>query len=270
MKPSVQDVWDMVAGIAPPELAEKWDNIGLQAGDPEMEVTRTMLALDITPGLFKSAMKADVQMVITHHPVIFHPLKNLLLSNTVPRLITPFIEKGIAIAAVHTNLDAATGGVNDVLADTAGLIERKPLIPAPDDFPGAGIGRIGRLAKPERADRFISKFCKALKIDAATVVGDTEKEIVTVAVCGGSGSDMWPYVLEMKADLFITGEIKHNIAVEAAVHGIIAVDAGHWATEYPVIPVLAKRLREIAHEKKYQLEVLVFDSENNPFKMTVF
>jgi dinuclear metal center YbgI/SA1388 family protein len=229
-----------------------------------------MLALDITPGLVKAALSSDVQMVVTHHPVIFHPLENFLFSSPVPRLVMPFLEHGIAVASAHTNLDAVAGGVNDVLADIAGMTEREPVIPASGNFPGAGIGRIGHLARPVAASDFLEKLCADLQVKDIRVAGNIGKDVFRVAVCSGSGSGIWPHVIDRKPDIFITGEVKHNIAVEADLLDIIVADAGHWATEHPVIPALAHRIRNMAADRGWQLETVVFASESDPFNMISF
>jgi dinuclear metal center YbgI/SA1388 family protein len=257
---------EAMAEIADPALAEAWDNPGLQVGDPDAPVNHLMFALDVTEDLYEDAVAHKVQMIVSHHPPLFNPLKSLDFSSPVPRLLLPFIRSGIAIASAHTNLDSAAGGVSDVLADMAGLLNRKPVFPS-SEGDGAGLGRIGELPGPELARNFLERFCDSLKVDSVMVAGNLEKQIRRVALCGGSGSGLWPAVLSLDCDMFITGEVKHNVAVEAVMFNRIVVDAGHWATEHPVVSVMYERFCGLASRKRWNVDISVFEGERPPLSM---
>lgn len=157
------DIVKMMDAIAPPSLAEDWDNPGLLLGDPAQEVTRVLLALDVTPPVVQEATNIGAQLIVAHHPVIFQPLKTLRADDPRGRLLTMLLRQGVAVFAAHTNLDAAAGGVNDVLAATLGLTDIELLSGAgerlvkiavyvPEDYVDkvrvamtrAGAGHIGR------------------------------------------------------------------------------------------------------------------------------
>lgn len=263
MPPTVNDICDVVAGIANPKLAENWDNVGLQLGDPRALVKKIMVALDLTPGLYKAAVENSVDMVITHHPPLFNPLKSFDLSKPLPSLLLNFIKSDISILSAHTNLDAAIGGVNDILADIAGLVKRRPIIPSDIDEK-TGIGRIGNLVRPEMAQDFIASFLSRIETDTCMIAGCLDRSIQKVALCGGAGASLWPEVIRLNADIFITGEVKHNVAIEAEMINKIVVDAGHWATEHPVVPVLSKKLQETLSSTGFEIDLQIFNAEKPP------
>jgi dinuclear metal center YbgI/SA1388 family protein len=125
--PKVADIVGIINKIAPSELAEAWDNPGLQVGDPAAEVTRVMVALDPTPDVVDSAITASCQLLVTHHPLIFKPLKSISSANPLGAVIQKAIKGGVAIVTLHTNYDIAVGGLNDVLARKIGLLDSVPL-----------------------------------------------------------------------------------------------------------------------------------------------
>lgn len=268
--PTVAEIWQVVTEWAPSELAEEWDNPGIQVGNPDSRVKRLVTALDVSSDLIEFAVSAEAEMVLTHHPLIFSPLKNLVLSTPVPQIVSLCIKNDIAVASAHTNLDSAENGVSDQLASMLGLEQLRPLVPSSsyDMEPGrgsiTGIGRVGTLSRPVSLGNIIDTVCKKLDIPGVTMVGDPAVIVETVAVCGGSGSSLWPAFLESGADLFITAEIKHSVAREAEMLGLAVMDAGHFATEWPVVPVLAHYMKGIAVRRQWDMEVLVFSDERAP------
>ncbi len=127
MPPTVATVVEALHTIAPPELAEAWDNVGLLVGDPEAPCQRVLVTLDADAALLRRAARANAQLIISHHPPIFSPLRRVAADEAVGRLVIQAIRSGVALAAAHTNYDLADGGVNDVLADLLGLQAVEPL-----------------------------------------------------------------------------------------------------------------------------------------------
>jgi len=265
MSPTVYEIWDALSKWAPPGLAESWDNIGLQVGDPNAPVQRLIVALDATEDVLEAAAERQAQMVLTHHPLLFRPVSSLDTSKQLPRLLAGFLRKNIALAAAHTNLDSAVGGVSDLLADALELFNVKPLHTSEPDTPSVGLGRIGNLSNSCKLSEIMYKISSMLRNPGLLVVGHPEQMITRVALCGGSGSDLWPMAVDEDADLFLSAEIKHHIAREAEQMGKAIIDAGHFYTEWPVVPVLAEYMRQQASDKGWGLKVDIFDDERSPF-----
>ncbi len=239
---TVQDIFDFLNSIAPFDTQESWDNSGFLVGSSSQEVTTAALALDITPQTVQLAKQAGAQLLISHHPVIFRPVKSVKESDPVFELIA----SGISAVCAHTNLDAAQGGVNDVLAQRLGL-ENVRVLPLPS---GEQLVRCGTLPEAMNAEAFGERVAKALGSPAA--VADGGKPIRTVALCGGAGGD---FIGEAagSADAYVTGEIAHHEFLQAVQLGLTAVAAGHFETENPVIAPLAQRLAQQFPQVKFQV-----------------
>ena len=269
MTPTVCEIWDVLSKWAPPELAESWDNIGLQVGDPNAPVQRLMVALDATENVLEAASERKAQMVLTHHPLLFRPVSSLDISKLLPRLLAGFLRKNIALAAAHTNLDSTVGGVSDLLANALGLSDVKPLHTSEPNPPSVGLGRIGNLPYGCKLSEIIHKVSSMLGNPGLLVVGHPGQMITRVALCGGSGSDLWPMAIDEDADLFLSAEIKHHVAREAEQIGKTIIDAGHFYTEWPVVPAMAEYMKQQASEEGWDLEVYIFDDEKSPFGLWI-
>ncbi len=212
--------------IAPADLAEEWDNVGLLAGDPDAVVNTIVVALDITPETIEFAEAHGAQMIISHHPVLFHPVNRIVGPGVLHRLLT----SGIAAFAAHTNLDAAEGGVNDVLAKTLDLVDVRPAF--------GGIGRVGTLKKPLAPTAFAS-FVKQV-LGTPVQLHEGTEEIKTVSLIGGGGGE---YAVDAPSDAYVTGEMKHHEWLGLP-EQLTVVVAGHYATENVVVGPLAARLQK--------------------------
>jgi len=222
---TIQDIFSFLNNRAPFDTAEGWDNPGMLVGDPRRRVTRVLVALDATPGAVDTAQAVGAELIVTHHPVIFAPLKRLAADSIPYRLAAA----GIDLIAAHTNLDKAVGGVNDTLADRLGLTD---VTVAADEYT-----RIGTLPEAMTARDFAAHVAAVLDT-AVRYSGD--KAVKTVAVCGGSGGD---FMLRCHdADAYVTGEVRHHEWL-AADH-LNVIEAGHYATEVPVVDTLAAWLTE--------------------------
>ncbi len=213
---------------APFETAEPWDNSGLLIGSAEVETDSVVVALDITHAVIDEAVRVGAKLIVSHHPVIFDPLRKLEAGSVPYRLV----QEGITAVCVHTNLDKAAGGVNDCLAERLGLQNVRV---APD-----GMSRLGDLPQPLSAAVFADHVSQVLH--TAVRVRQGEDLIRTVALCGGAGADLVLSLLG-EADAALTGEVKHHewLAVPS---GKTLIDGGHFATEAPVIDQVLAWLRE--------------------------
>ena len=248
----VSDMEKLVGDIAPYELAEEWDNVGLLVGRAGAEVSRVLVALDLTDAVIAEAEALGAQAIVTHHPIMFSARKRVTDDDREGRMMLTLAEKGIAHIAVHTNLDAAQGGVNDVLMQRLGA----------KNVTGAGFVRIGDLDEGMTLDALAARAEKSLKA-RVRVYGAGNTKVTKLGCCSGAGSSEIAQAAALGADCFITGEVKHNLALDAMDLGCCVIEAGHFETENPVCEVLAGALQNAADELKYN--VTVFCSRVNPF-----
>ncbi|MCF6186159.1 MAG: Nif3-like dinuclear metal center hexameric protein [Desulfobulbaceae bacterium] len=240
----IQDIIDILQEIAPVELAESWDNVGLLVGNPNAEAQSLLVALDPTTALLDEAEAKGANVVITHHPAIFHPLKALRTDQPGCRFLTRAIQKDIHVIACHTNLDSAAGGVSDILAQRLDLTDIVPLVPSRSDKTSAcGLGRFGRCSKPMSPQECIKQLRRACGAPWLLEAGIHPAQVKTIAVCGGSCSEFAETAMLAGADLFITAEVKHSIARWAEEAGFWIIDGGHFATEQLAISPLQERLQ---------------------------
>lgn len=227
---TVQDIYDFLNQYCPFELAEEWDNPGLNVGNAGRPVSKVLLALDLTLEVIEAAKEMGADLIITHHPVIFEPLSNLNDTTVEGARVLALAQSGLAHIACHTNLDAAQGGVNDVLAACCGLTEVQPV---------AGLGRMGltHTTLPQLAQQ----LKKALPAQSCVGVCCNPK-VEKVAVIGGSGGSLLQEVAAAGCDTLVTGEAKYSQLLNARELGVNVLVLGHYETEYPVLAPLAKAL----------------------------
>ena len=253
---TVQKIYEEMQRMAPLELAESWDNPGLLV-DCGREVSRVLVALDVTAETLAEAEQNGCQLIVTHHPVIFHPLKKLSPED----LPFQLVQKGISAICMHTNLDAAEGGVNDVLADLFSIRQRTAF--------ADGCGRVGDIdpiTVPELAALAqckLAALCNAPDTGAAVQVkfADTGKPVRRLAVISGAGGSLFAEAIAEGADCLLTGEANHHHALDAKRLGLSLIAAGHYATEFPVTAAVAAALRAALPE----VEVLVSAENRDPY-----
>ncbi len=250
--------------IASSASAEPWDNVGLMLGGISRQLTGVLVALDPTENVIDEARERGANVVITHHPLIFHPLKSISTEEPVGRLVQKALAADIAVISCHTNLDTVAGGVSDVLAQALGL-DRSTIRPLQESEPGIGFGRVGRLARPLPGTDYLDHILTALSVPVVAVSGQVPAMVETVAVCGGSGSELAPAAHRAGAQLLVTGEIKHSMARWAEAAGLCLVDGGHYATERPVVKALAAMIERVSVEKGWSVPVGIALSEDTPF-----
>lgn len=253
----IQDLMDAIETAAPPELAEPWDHCGLQFGRAEATITGAVLVLDFVPAALDLAVRTKSQLIIAHHPAIFSPLPSIRGDQPETELILSAIERGIAVYAAHTNLDAAVGGVNDALLAALGWTACRTLLPsaaavAPDPILSSGIpdtvapgmlrlteldGALGRRA-------LVRRINDVLQTTGCVVNFDTDAPVRRLAVSGGAFDADWiPVLAEHQVDFVLSGEIKYHDQLALAARGIASCAAGHDTTERLVLQPLAAWLR---------------------------
>ncbi len=264
---TLQTIINILNDIAPFAWAEDWDNVGIMIGDPDQEISGILAGLDPTTALLAEARDIGANLIITHHPAIFHPLKNIQADQPDAAFIVQAIKDNIAVVACHTNLDIVAGGVNTALAAKLGLIGTTALVPAKLPPPAIGLGLTGRLPKAVGAESFFTNLCQKLGLSAVNISGPVPPSIERVAVCGGSGSGFASVAQKAGAQVYITGEVKHNTARWAEESGFCVVDAGHFGTENVVIAKLTKKLGQDLAAQEIHIPLAASTRQHNPFTL---
>ena len=266
MTASVKDIVNSLNLEAPFSLAESWDNVGLLVGNLDQKVTSILIGLDPTNTLIDEALAIGANTIITHHPVIFRPLPVINTADPSGKLLEKALSNKLSIISCHTNLDSATDGVSDILASSLGLTALRPLLPnSNDDSSTTGMGRIGTFTNPVTRDDFIDQVLKTLDMGAVQVAGEIPELIETVAVCGGSGSDLAQTALTNGADVYLSAEIKHSTAIWAIENSFCIIDGTHYATEQPAVNLLATKLGEACDALEWNIVIKQTQTETHPF-----
>ena len=249
---TVKKIEELVGGIAPYELAEVWDNVGLLVGHANSAVTRVLVAMDLTQAVIREAKNLGAQVIVTHHPIMFQARKRITDSDFEGRILLALAENGIAHIAAHTNFDSAPGGVNDTLMACMGV----------QNVRGEGFVRVGDLPEGTTFGMLCAQAGRRLHA-AVRAYGAADTPVKTLGCCSGAGGECMEEAIALGADCFITGEVKHHIALDAMDRGVCIIEAGHYETENPACEVMANALQNACDALKYN--VTVFCSRGNPF-----
>ncbi len=247
-----REIYKAIDEIAPFEIRSSYDNPGFLVGDENADINFALVSLDITPEVINEAKAIGAQMIISHHPVIFRPLKNIHPENPVYGLM----KNGLCAICAHTNLDCANGGVNDLLIRLVGVEGDVEIL---YDGEGLPIGRMGTLPRATDIHNYAIKVKHALTANCVRYA-DAEKTVKKVAVIGGAGADDIENALKAGADTFVTGDVKYHQFLDAKNIGINLIDAGHFATENPVVQALRDKLSEKIPEVRFEVSSVHTDS----------
>jgi dinuclear metal center YbgI/SA1388 family protein len=253
------------------DLAEEWDNVGLLIGDELQPVKKILVALDLTDDVLNEAITNDCDFVICHHPPLFTPINRIVATDSVGRKIIGLIRNGIGLYCAHTNLDKATGGVNDCLAKalhfaTCGALinenKNEPIEPPNESSADVGFGRVVHFDEPIRLIELVEHVKKSLNLPTIRYAGDSETLVTTVGLCAGSASD--PRFLEAAkkqgCQAYITGDLRYHVVQGALDMGLSLIDVTHYSGEVLVVPAIAKYLRNKIETEKIKSEILIFES----------
>jgi dinuclear metal center YbgI/SA1388 family protein len=264
----LKDILAYVGQFAPWELAEPWDNVGLMVGNPDQEATGVLIALDPTLQVIEEAILEKANIILTHHPLIFHPLKSINTATPIGQFLKKALVHDIAVVSCHTNLDIISDGVSDALARALYLRNTRPLN-LTGKRPDQGFGKVGNLPTPMQGESFIHFVAQRLNLQAMMIAGPQPETVSTIAVCGGSGSDLAEAALQAGADIYITAELKHSVARWAEDNGLCVIDAGHFATENIIIPSLLARMTAFFAENNNPAPVIASQRQNSPLRFYI-
>ena len=241
---TVADILLYIESIAPPYMAESWDNVGLLCGRKGKEVKRLLVALDPFRNVIDEAIEMGADLIVTHHPLIFgQELKAVNEDTETGRCLLTLVEQGIAAINAHTNLDFAPGGINDVLAQKLGLQEIEVVNPEGTDSEGRpyGLLRAG-FVEEQSLTQFLATVKENLNCQGLRYAGNFP--VHKVCVGGGSCGSAFAEAKAHGCDTLVTADVKYNQFCEAKELGVNLIDAGHFATENPVVKVLAKKIAD--------------------------
>ena len=238
----VKDIIEILEGLAPASYACSWDNVGLQAGRRQAEVHKIYIGLDATDEVVEDAVRKGCDFLLTHHPLIFSPIKKVNEDTLEGRRLLRMIESGMAYYAMHTSYDAAPGAMADLAAERLGIKNGVPMEVTEEP---AGIGRIGELEEPVTVREFCDRVKKEFHLPQVMLYGGhPDKMVYRAAVLPGSGGSEALLAESLGADAYVTGDLTHHKAIDAAAWGLTVIDAGHYGIEWIFIPHMAEYLKE--------------------------
>lgn len=242
---TIREFYNELSKRYPESLRCEWDNDGIMcSGDLDATVERIMVALDATAHTIDAAADAGCNVLLTHHPLLFRPVKSITEDILSGERVLRALKKNVSVISLHTRLDAGEGGVNDTLAALIGLTDIQPF----GDAECPTIGRIGALDENMTLDDFARRVKRALGASSVTVTPSAESDfpVRRIAVLGGAGKDMIAPALTLGADVLVTGEVGYNARIDGAEMGISIIEAGHFYTENPVVFQLSALAKEIS------------------------
>jgi dinuclear metal center YbgI/SA1388 family protein len=244
MSMKLTQVLRILDDLAPLRYAEGWDNVGLLVGDPDADIQRVLVTVDYSSFVAEEARARGAELVVAYHPPMFAPVKR------VPHgaLWADAVRRGIALYSPHTALDVALAGTNDFLADACGVASsgRRPLRafaarPGTTEPDGIGLGRVGNIA-PDTLQKVVARLKPALGLEYVLVAGSLDTTVSRVAVAAGAGGELLDDAVRERAELFVTGEVRHHDALSAVRRGLAVVATLHSNSERAAVKSFASRL----------------------------
>jgi dinuclear metal center YbgI/SA1388 family protein len=233
---------------APLDLAEEWDNPGLLIGDSAQDVRRILVALDASESVISETLRGKYDLLITHHPLIYNPLKRIISQDPTGSKIIRLIQNKTGLYCAHTNLDIAEGGVNDILFDILELNKKENLMESE-------LGRVGYTAAPMKLMDFADYIKNKLNISDVRFFGEPSKIIHKIGLCAGdaAGQRYVRAALQKNCDVYITGDLRYHGIMEALEQNLSLIDISHYGSEVPIVSAIAKYLMDEAEKEKLHL-----------------
>ncbi len=253
------EIINIIEQLSPKEFASEWDNVGLIIGRQDKNVEKVVIALDATEETIEKAIQLNADLLITHHPIIFTGIKKICAEEYIGEKIINLIKNDICCYALHTNFDVM--GMADAAADELGMKQREVLeILFEDDISKEGFGRIGKLPWIMSTRECAEHIKKCFQVDSVRVYGELEATHETVAILPGSGADAIEMALQANVDIYITGDIKYHVGLEAKEKGLTIIDAGHYGLE----KIFMNYMKEYLNRKLPMIEVHII-KQTPPF-----
>jgi len=260
---TVSTVSNFLEEFAPLALAESWDNVGLLIGNGTRSVSRMMTCLTLTVDVAEEAIRENVDMVVSHHPLMFRAVQKITNSTAAGAMLLELIENQIAVYSPHTAFDSAKNGINQQLADRFALQNVLP-IRSEEDAP-LGSGRWGRLEQPMQLSECLDQIRSALGAEHLQYVGDPDCKVQSIAIACGAAGEYLMDAIELNCDLFVTGETRFHTLLDARTNGIAMVLLGHYSSERPSVEQLA----HVLNEQFPTVDCFASRDESDPLKWNI-
>ena len=226
----LREIINSIESVAPRSAQEPWDNSGMQVGDTGRNISAVLLTTDVTPEVVDEAVMRGCDLILSHHPLLFHGLKQVCGQTPQACVVERAIKHNIAIYSAHTSLDSVAGGINTRLADKLGIKDYRILVPN-EANPAIGLGVIGRLEKPMTFEHFLEHVRTTLNTTYVRYVPlSSQQEVSTVALCGGAGAEFISEAISQAADVYVTADCKYH-EFQDAEGRIGLIDIDHWISE---------------------------------------
>lgn len=252
----IKEIIDAIEAFAPLSLQESWDNSGVQVGRVDVESTGVLLTLDITEYAVTEATRMGINLIVSHHPLLFDGLKSITSMTAEGRIVMTSIANGITIYSSHTPMDSCAGGINDVIASKLGLCDVEVLVPSTAD-PSVGIGRVGELPCDMTVDQFVVKLQEIFDLHGIEFCASEGTTIRRVAICSGSGGSLLENAILSGADSYICGDLKYH-DFGRATGRMSLFDIGHYESEICVtdifMDIISKKTKKIPTFVLYTLK----------------
>lgn len=237
---TVEKLMEYLEEIAPISLAEDYDNVGLLVGNPADRISRVLVTLDTDVQTVAEAVQRGCKLILSHHPLLFHPVRRIVSDDSTGNTLTELIRAGINLYACHTNIDAARGGLCDYLLSLLGI---KNIVHTLTDTQSAeGIGRVAMLDHTVTLGELADRVRDALGLEEIRYVGDPDELVKTVGICNGGGGDMVTDAYEMGCDVYISGDFKHHHGRFAHENNMALLEITHFDAEVCFCDMMAQRL----------------------------
>ena len=236
----LREIIDIIESVAPRRQQEAWDNSGLQVGDSNRDIHSVLLSVDVSEAVVAEAIRVGCDLIVSHHPLLFHGLKHLTGSTPQERCVAEAIRHDIAIYSSHTSMDKALRGVSGRMAAELGLKDIRILVPDAGDAQ-VGLGVVGMLPQPMLWSGWLRHVQQVFGADYVRYTEPVKPTIQRVALCGGAGAEFIPAAIEAGADTYLSADMKYH-DMQAAAGQIMAVDIDHWVSEHFTRDIFAELL----------------------------
>ncbi len=240
---TIRNACEFLETRLPLSLAESWDNVGLLLGDRDASANRIMTCLTLTPSVCDEAISREANLVVTHHPLPFRPLKAITTDDTTGKLLWRLAGAGVSVFSPHTAFDSAATGINHQIAEALGLNSVRPIVPAETAEPGLGAGRHGLLNKPVSSFNFAASLKAVFETQIVRYAGPSIHQCAHVGIACGSGGSFLQAARQAGCDSLVTGEATFHSCLEAESLGIGLFLVGHYQSERFALENLALTLQ---------------------------
>ncbi|MDP4091609.1 MAG: Nif3-like dinuclear metal center hexameric protein [Bacillota bacterium] len=260
---------ELLEDFAPKALKEDYDNVGLMIGERKSVINSVLVSLDCTMEVILEAVDKGCQLIISHHPLLFRKPSSITEDTLIGAKIRKVIQNNLNLYAMHTNLDVAEGGLNDIIVNVLGfgngsIIERSS---NGREDKKDGIGRLIELKDEMTLAELSSRVKSSLNLGYLRYIGERERKVKKLAVINGSGQDYFDKAKNLGADCIISGDTTYHYVSDLYEEGIAVIDAGHFGTEWPAMKNFALVFEKLLKERGLELNILVSEKNFDPYKI---